>query len=271
MSNDQLGDQPKFKQGDVEQDPTVLKIHSVEELHQLIKHPETPEDVWVEACNELEKESAKKASTKVSARKINLVRIATIACGLLLVGAVALSVPMFEQALNTKPAVHTPKTAKQQAESEIQKYSAILQNDPNKFGALLNRGLAYIEIEKFDLAVSDCTKAMQVDPTRPGALNNRALAYRLAGQHQLALRDCNLLIKQFPEYSHGYAQRAQVYADTGQYPLAAKDMTKAIDLDPNRPGYYVGRESVYKKLGENDHFKAAEVDPTYFHERLKNK
>ncbi len=48
------------------------------------------------------------------ASKVNSVRIATIVCGLLLIAGVVLSIPLFEQALNTKPAVHTvPPEAKQ--------------------------------------------------------------------------------------------------------------------------------------------------------------
>ncbi len=200
----------------------------------------------------------------------NNVRIATIACGLLLIAGVALSVPLFEQALNTKPIVPTKPTAVQEAESRVRKYTEMINNEPSQPGNWINRALAYIDLGKFDLSIGDSTKAMQLDPSRPGPLNNRALAYRMAGQLEQALVDCNALIAKFPAYSHGYAQRAQVYADMGKFPLAAKDMTKAIDLDPNRPGYYVGRESVYKKLGEKDHFKAAEVDPTYFQRRMTN-
>lgn len=269
MADDKPHFQPTFDDQQ-EQDPTVFKVHSVEELQQLIKHPDTPEDIWVKACNELSQ--ATSASVTIdSERKTKPVRIATIACGLLLIAGVILSVPLFEQALNPTPIITAPLTAKQKAENEIYKFTERLKRDPASYGDLLNRGLVYVELEKYDLAIADFTSAMQIDPARPGALNNRAMAYQLAGQQQQALTDCNLLIKRFPKYSHGYAQRAQVYANIGQYPLAAKDMTKAIDLDPSRPGYYVGRESVYKKLGEKDHFKAAEVDPTYFHKNDKSR
>lgn len=262
--------QPKFNGDSAEQDPTVFKVHSVEELQQLIKHPDTPEDVWVKACNDLSEKQQSKQAIPPPKKLKNGVRIATIACGLLLIAGVALSVPLFEQALNTKPIVHSVPTAVQEAEGRVRKYTEMISKDPNQVGAWQNRALAYFDLGKYDLSVGDSTKAMQLDPRRPGPLNNRAMAYQMAGQLENALADCNVLIAKFPSYSHGYAQRAQVYADMGKFPLAAKDMTKAIDLDPNRPGYYVGRESVYKKLGEKDHFKAAEVDPTYFQRRTTN-
>jgi len=264
----------KFKfNEDVVKDPTVLKVSSAEELQKLIKHPDTPEDVWVQACNELSEQGIEfpaVARSKQSPKKMRSVRIATITCGLLLIAGVALSVPLFEQVLNTKPVGQTVPSASQEAESEVREYTERIKKNPNDVGAWQNRALAYNDLKQFDLAIGDCTKAMQLDPKRPGPLNNRAMVYREAGQLESALNDCNELLKQFPKYGHGYAQRAQIYADLGKYPLAAKDMSKAIELDQNRPGYYVSRESVYKKLSEQDHFKAAEVDPDYYHRRSKS-
>ncbi len=161
------------------------------------------------------------------AKRMTSVRIATIVCGLLLIAAIALSIPLFEQTLNTKPVASKVPKAMREAERKVNKYSEMIARNPNDFGAYQQRALAYIELKQYDLSIGDSTKAMQLDPDRPGPLDNRAIAYREAGQLQLALKDCNLLIEKFPRYSHGYAQRAQVYADMGKYSLAAKDITKA--------------------------------------------
>lgn len=268
---EEQGHNPKFNYDEATKDPTVFNVHSAEELKQLIKHPDTPEDIWVKACNELSrKESEVPATAKKPPLKINQVRIATIVSGLLLIAAVLLSVPLFEQTINTTSAVKTVPTAMQEAEKQVKRFTERIQKNPNDVGAYQNRAIAYLDLAKYDLSIGDSTKAMQLDPSRPGPILNRANAYRLAGQLDQALNDCNLLIGKFPKYGHGYAERAQVYADMGKYPLAAKDVSKAIDLDPSRPGYYVNRESVYKKLGEKDHFKAAEVDPGYY-QRKQNK
>jgi tetratricopeptide (TPR) repeat protein len=270
MMNEQ-GNNPKFNQDDAVKDPTVFKAHSAEELQQLIKHPDTPEDIWVKACNELSELGVPTPYARTNKPiRINQVRIATIVSGLLLIAGVLLSVPLFEQTINTKPAINKVPTAIQEAENKVRRFTDKIEKNPNDVGAYQNRALAYSDLAKYDLSIGDSTMAMQLDPSRPGPILNRAAAHRLAGQLELALKDCNLLIEKFPKYAHGYAERAQVYADMGKYPLAAKDVSKAIDLDPSRPGYYVNRENVYKKLGEKDHFKAAEVDPGYYQRRKGN-
>lgn len=161
------------------------------------------------------------------AKRITSVRIATIVCGLLLIAAIVLSIPLFEQTLNTKPVASKVPKAVREAEYNVSKCSEMITKNPNDIAAYQQRALAYIELKRYDLSIGDSTKAMQLDPNRPGPLDNRALAYREAGQLQLALKDCNLLIEKFPRYSHGYAQRAQVFADMGKYSMAAKDITKA--------------------------------------------
>ena len=52
-----------------------------------------------------------------------------------------------------------------------------------------NRGAAYYDIGKYELAVSDYTKSLEIDPTDDMAYNNRGNAYVAIGKEKQAISD----------------------------------------------------------------------------------
>jgi tetratricopeptide (TPR) repeat protein len=55
---------------------------------------------------------------------------------------------------------------------------------------LVNRALCYIKLNKFDLAIKDCTKALEIDPKNVKASWRRGIALRAIGQSGDAKRGC---------------------------------------------------------------------------------
>lgn len=157
---------------------------------------------------------------------------------------------------------------RQADEDAVAYYTRVLALDPLNGTAYLNRGLAYLALNEFALAVGDFTRCFELEPERPGALNNRALAYIQSGHLKAALLDCEKLNLLHPDYSHGFAQKGQVLVALERYSDAISAYTQAIALDPERPGYYMGRASVYAALAQYgnafvDYAHTLRVDPSY--------
>ncbi len=55
--------------------------------------------------------------------------------------------------------------------------------------AYIPRGLAYRELKQYDMAITDCTKAIEIDPKSALACNNRGFAYLKVGKKKEAEAD----------------------------------------------------------------------------------
>ena len=185
---------------------------------------------------------------------------------------------------------------------KIKLYSEAIYLKPNYEYAYNNRGHAYIELEKYDLAIQDLNKAISLNPKNDMAYNNRGVAYmdglkqynqaiadfnkaislnqkldkayynrgnsyRYLGQYERSIQDYNKAIELNPKYTSAYNNRGVAYEMLKEYSRALADYTKAIELNPNKALYYSNRGDVYKALGDN---KKAQTDYEKA-KQLKNK
>ncbi len=129
-----------------------------------------------------------------------------------------------------------------------------------------NRGKAYADKSKYDLAISDFDKAIEIDPKYAEAYNNRGNAYRGKGEYDRAISDFNKAIEINPGYAGAYLNRGVAYFAKGEYDRAISDYNKAIEINPQYAIAYVNRGAVYNDKGEHDkaisdYNKALEIDP----------
>ena len=156
-------------------------------------------------------------------------------------------------------------------EASIKACSQILagkENAKNKLTALYNRGWAYNEKGKYDLAIADYTRAMELDPKSALPFHGRSISYYNKGDYELAIADATRAIEINPKEAKAFNNRGSAYMQKGEYERAIVDLTRAVALDPKLANAYRHRGVVYLKAGKldlarADLTKALELKPDY--------
>ncbi len=147
-------------------------------------------------------------------------------------------------------------------------FSKAIDINPNYANAYNNRGNLYSELQKYDLALSDYSKAIDINPKFAMAYYNRGVLYYNQQKYDLALSDWTKAIEINPNYADAYYNRGVLYSDLQKYDLALSDWTKAIDINPNDADAYYNRGILYKNqrkydLALSDYNKAIDINPKF--------
>jgi tetratricopeptide (TPR) repeat protein len=129
-----------------------------------------------------------------------------------------------------------------------------------------NRGVAYHDEGKYDLAISEFTKAIEINPTYAEAYCNRGAAYHENGLYDQAISDYSKALEINPRDHMAYKNRGSAYYETHKYELAISDYTKAIEINPRDDIVYNDRGNAFSALGKieqaiSDYNKAIEINP----------
>ncbi|MEA5536897.1 tetratricopeptide repeat-containing serine protease family protein, partial [Crocosphaera sp. XPORK-15E] len=108
-----------------------------------------------------------------------------------------------------------------------------------------NQGLLYSDLQKWELAESDYTKAIALNPNDANAYNNRGNLYYDLQKWDLAESDYTKAISLNPNDADAYYNRGNLYSDLQKWDLAESDYTKAIALNPNDANAYNNRGNLY--------------------------
>ncbi len=82
-------------------------------------------------------------------------------------------------------------------------FSQAISKEPEKAEGYLNRGIAYLCMERYKEGLLDFTKAIQKDPALAIVYANRGIAYDHLGQHKEALSDYQKALALDPEIGKG--------------------------------------------------------------------
>lgn len=126
-------------------------------------------------------------------------------------------------------------------------------------GAYLWRGMAYVALEKYDLAIADFSKSFLLNPTDPVHLVKRGEAKLLKQDYDGAIRDLGMALATDPKAAHANALRAQAYLGKSDVDKALADYTRAVTLDPKDANAFLTRGRIYALM--SDH-KSAVADFT---------
>lgn len=145
-------------------------------------------------------------------------------------------------------------------------WSHELKYDPQNAFALVNRGEAYKDSGRFDLAMADFQNAVKADPNYAEGYNSRGLLYGMSGQADAALADFQKTIELKPHYDEAYNNLGIVYSLKGDLDSAVGYFNKALQLDPlntqayfNLGQYYFGQGDLERAF---EHFqKLLSIDP----------
>lgn len=100
---------------------------------------------------------------------------------------------------------------------------------PSNFYA--NRGQQRYASGKLEKAISDLDRVLIMEPRNSAILNARGLAWLAMKDYGMAVRDFNQAIKQTPELATAYAHRGLARLRQGHEAKASADFAKCIELD----------------------------------------
>ena len=133
--------------------------------------------------------------------------------------------------------------------------------------ASLDRGIAYVAKESYDLAIQDFDQAIRSQPDLAAAFENRCRAYLRKHDDGRALPDCEQAIRLDPKAARPVYGRGVIRFHSGDYDGAMRDFEQAIRLDPQFAMGYAGRASVFGRRGQydqaiQDYEQALRLSPT---------
>ena len=119
-----------------------------------------------------------------------------------------------------------------------------------RIAALCQRGIAYHEIGKLDLALRDYNHCLRSQPRNAGVYMNRALIWNDKDNYKRALADINTSIRLNANDATAYLNRGNIYLSHGKLDETLADENKAIRLDPNLAKAYINRGLVWGRRKE---------------------
>lgn len=112
-------------------------------------------------------------------------------------------------------------------ENAIARVEAAIRDHSKSERLQLQRGLALVQLNRLDDAVSHYTKLMKRFKNNPEPVNNLAMVYRLQKKYAKAINLFELVIKKFPDYAQAHENLGDTYIE-----LASREYAKAIAISP---------------------------------------
>lgn len=140
----------------------------------------------------------------------------------------------------------------QQHDKALKDLDRLIELTPNFPLAYVNRALALDALKRYREAIEDCSKAIQIDPTCASAFNNRGAVYNDVGEYEKAVEDCNIALALSPKFAAAFDTRGFALSKMGQLQKALDDFNQALKLDPKLGETYWNRAQTYKKMGNQN-------------------
>ena len=112
----------------------------------------------------------------------------------------------------------------------INAYNKAIDLNPNDASAYNNRGLAYDNLDKNNLAIADYEKAIELNPKYGDAFNNLAKTYGRRGYYKQAILFYDRIIELNPKDADAYYDRGNAYNRLGDSRFANQDLKIAAKL-----------------------------------------
>ena len=138
----------------------------------------------------------------------------------------------------------------------IADFTKAIALNPNDTEAYYFRGNAKNYIQDYYGAIEDFTKAIQLYPNNANSYFNRGIAKYNLQDYYGAFVDYTQAIGLNPNYTQAYNNRGHVKYVLQNYKGAIADFNKAIELDTNYSQAYFNRGLAKKKLGDIDGYNS---------------
>jgi tetratricopeptide (TPR) repeat protein len=128
-----------------------------------------------------------------------------------------------------------------------------LKNDGMNLEALYSRGVSFMHLEKYELAIKDFLVVFEVDPGFDKQLYIALyMCYNYTGKHSLGLKVLNKGLRKFPNFSQGFLLRGQIYNKAKKYEKALRDFNKVLNVEKNSSNVIIHIAESYIGLKEYD-------------------
>ena len=113
----------------------------------------------------------------------------------------------------------------------IEAYNAAIQfYSGSEEGTIYNRGMCFLEMKEYDLALADFNRSLEMDPDWAWALASRGRTYLNMGDCKKANDDCTMAIQYQPNYYYSYLTRGLAYEELGDSKKARKDYEQVMQM-----------------------------------------
>ncbi len=146
---------------------------------------------------------------------------------------------------------------------------AIAANPEHAPEAYYYRALVYTQMERFENALQDLTKALEQQPHFPQAYAARASVYLSLDRPASAVEDLNKALQMgLTDDATVYLNRGLAYFQLDMYDLAEKDFRKALSMTPDSAAVHFNLGTLYLQRGDEEkaleHLnRAIQLDPNF--------
>jgi len=171
-----------------------------------------------------------------------------------------------DEALNKIKQLQDERVAGPRLESKSNEYSEAVAE--LKVKEWIDKGVAFMNAENYESALSAFNNAVEIDPTNSWAYINKGWALNTLGDYYQALKEFNRASDIDPKNPWIYVNRGVSYNFLGDYRQGLLDEEKAISLDATISWAYIGLGNFNQALADLN--KAAQMDsknPHVYHLR----
>ena len=129
-------------------------------------------------------------------------------------------------------------------------YSKSLALDPNSHQALLGRGLANFNLNRFEDAIRDFNRAIKLEPDDTSGYIGRANALSRINKFEEAISDYDFYIKNEPGRSEAYLYRGMALFRTNRFDEAISDFNSSVKHNPENFQAYMMRGFLFYTDGK---------------------
>ncbi len=157
-------------------------------------------------------------------------------------------------------------TRKRFYERAISDFDKVLEFSPDRLEALMRRGDAYGQMNKFGHALADLDRAVAIAPEVAAVYVYRGLANSRRGDNKLALVDYTAALARDPHNTDALVNRAAISSINGDQASAIRDLSVVVSLDAGNALAFYNRGYAHfasheYDLAMSDYSAAIDLDP----------
>jgi tetratricopeptide (TPR) repeat protein len=131
--------------------------------------------------------------------------------------------------------------------------------NPDSVEALLYKGLALYNQDKYDEAIKAYDEAIRIYPHYADAWNNKGIALGMQGKYDEAIQALEKALELNHSYHEGWNYKGGILRALGMYDEAIKAYDEAIRLDPTYAKAWNNKGEALKALGRTSEANAAKA------------
>lgn len=118
--------------------------------------------------------------------------------------------------------------------------------------ALAKQAFAYLKLGKFDAAIDNTNKILDINPSYYYAKFYRGIAYASIKYYDFAISNYSEVIDKDPEFEDAYYFRGIAYYESGFYDFAIEDFSELLLFNPDNAEAFFYRALCYSFMGNEE-------------------